>query len=86
MTIKSNYIYRFWYLVKYNKPLVATFTDDPITQQFAHLFHSSEEKQNCTMAETFLKQQERRIENVLGGGNCLFRAILLPFTKMKIFM
>ena len=60
---------------KYNKPFGATFTDDPIPPQFVHLFHSSQEKQNCTMVQTFLKQQERRIENVLGDGNCLFRAI-----------
>ena len=59
----------------YNKPLGTTFTDDPIPPQFVHLFNSSQEKQNCTVAEIFLTQQGRRMESVLGDGNCLFRAI-----------
>ena len=59
----------------FNKPLGATFTDNPIPAKFVDLFHSNQETQNCTMAELFLKQQERQIESVMGDGNCLFRAI-----------
>lgn len=49
---------------KYNKPLGATFPDDPIQQD-----------NNCITAELFLKHQGRKMESVLGDGNCLFRAL-----------
>ena len=47
-------------------------TDDPIPPQFLHLFNPS--KNNCDMAVLFLQQKGRKIESVIGDGNCLFRA------------
>ena len=66
---------------RYNKPMGATFPDDPIPPQFVHLFQSNKQDNNCIMAELFLKHQGRKMEGVLGDGNCLFCA--LSFTLFE---
>jgi len=57
-----------------NKVPTADTTDDPIPPQFLHLF-STRCSSNSSAAALFLKQQGRRIESVLGDGNCLFRSL-----------
>ena len=57
---------------RYNRPMGATFPDDPIPPQFVHLFQLNKHDNNCIMAELFLKHQGRKMEGVLGDGNCLF--------------
>ena len=57
-----------------NKVPTADMTDDPIPPQFLHLFNTSYNS-NSSEAALFLKQQGRRIENVLGDGNCLFHSL-----------
>ena len=60
---------------RYNKPLGVTFPDDPIPPQFVHIFQSNKQDNNRIMAELFLKHQGRKMESVMGDGNCLFRAL-----------
>ena len=60
---------------RYNKPLGATFPDDPIPPQFVHIFQSNKQDNNRIMAELFLKHQGRKMKSVMGDGNCLFRAL-----------
>jgi len=56
-----------------NKLPSANIADDPIPPQFLHLFNTS--NSNFSAAALFLKQQGRRIESVMGDGNCLFRSL-----------
>ena len=49
--------------------------DDPIPPQFLHLFTSHKLNDRCNTAVVFLKREGRKMESVIGDGNCLFRSL-----------
>ena len=56
---------------RYNKPMGTTFPDDLIPPQFVHAYYG----------RAFSETSRRKMEGILGDGNCLFHA--LSFTLFK---